>query len=195
LLSEPGSRPPPAAATRYAAFRDRLSTSASAVSFLQPLQPALATDYVLVVPLDVSSFCQPPLEILPVDLIGRSVAGFGSFEAAFLLQPFFLKRLTTPKEKTDAFLQLAVPDNGVAIQKPHWVGVPYFVFRLWQSLVDLPSQKLTDGPILRTEGLIVIDGVGVHNCFPSGGAQYFYPASWPAKRMEQRLIADKRIHL
>jgi hypothetical protein len=50
---------------------------------------------------DVSSFGQPALEILPVDLIGRSVADFGGFEAAFRLQSFFLKRLTTPKEKTD----------------------------------------------------------------------------------------------
>src|SRR6516165_1875798 len=170
---KPGSRPPSAAATDYAAFRDRLSTRPSAVSLLQPFQPALATDYILVVPLDVSSFCQPALEILPVDLIGRSVAGFGGFEATFLFQPFFLKRLTAPKEKTHAFLQLAVPDHGVAIQKPHRVGVPYFVFRLWQNLIDLPSQQLTDGPILRTEGLVVIDGVGVHNCFPSGGARLF----------------------
>ncbi len=100
------------AATGYAAFRDRLSTRPSAVSLLQPLQPALATDYVLVVPQDVSSFRQPTLEILPVDLIGRSVADFGGFEAAFLFQSFLLKRLTTPKEKTDAFFQLAVPDNG-----------------------------------------------------------------------------------
>jgi hypothetical protein len=73
-------------------------------SLLQPFQPALPADYVLVVPLDVSSFCQPALEILPVDLIGRSVADFGGFEAAFLFQSFFLKRLTTPKEKTDALL-------------------------------------------------------------------------------------------
>src|SRR5262249_14272394 len=102
--------------------RDRLSTGASAVSLLQPLQPTLATDYVLVVPLDVSGFCQPALETLQVYLIGGSVTGFGGFEAAFLRQPLFLKRLTTPKEKTDALLQLAVPDNGVAIQKPHRVG-------------------------------------------------------------------------
>jgi hypothetical protein len=69
------------------------------LSLLQPLQPALSTDYVLVVPLDLSSFCQPALEILPVDLIDRSVADFGGFEAAFLLQSIFLKRLTTPKER------------------------------------------------------------------------------------------------
>src|SRR5262249_16511112 len=50
-------RPPPAPATGYAAFRDGVSARASAVSLLQPLQPALGTDYVLVVPLDVSSFC------------------------------------------------------------------------------------------------------------------------------------------
>src|SRR5262249_28228055 len=141
---KPKSRLPSAAATRYAAIRDRLSPGASAVPLLQPLEPTLATDYVLVVPLDVSSLCQPALEILQVHLIGRGVAGFGGFEAAFVLQPFFLERLTTPKEKTDAFLQLAVPDNGVAIQKPHRLGVPYFVLRLWQSLVDLPSQKITD---------------------------------------------------
>src|SRR5262249_15627044 len=140
-----------------------------AVSLLEPLQPTFATNYVLVVPLDLSSLCQPALEILQVDLIGRSVAGFGGFEAAFLVQPFFLKRLTTPKEKTDAFLQLAVPDNGVAIQKPHRVGVPYFVFRLWQSLVDLPSQKITDVPILRSKGLIVLKGVRVHEYCPSAG--------------------------
>src|SRR5262249_10266282 len=123
------------------------------------------------------------------ELIGRSEAGFGGFEAAFLFQAFFFKRLTTPKEKTDAFLQLAVPDHGVAIQKPHRVRVPYFVFRLRQSLVDLPSQKITDVPILRTEGLIVLKGVGMHNCGPSGGTRLLYPASTQAKTIEQRWIA------
>jgi hypothetical protein len=44
-----------------------------AESLLEPLQLALATDYILVVPLDVSSFCQPALEIPPVDLIGGCV--------------------------------------------------------------------------------------------------------------------------
>src|SRR5262249_25064366 len=139
--------------------------------------------------LDLSSLCQPALEILQVDLIGRSVAGFGGFEAAFLLQPFFLKRLTTPKEKTDAFLQLAVPDNGVAIQKPHRVGVPYFVFRLWQSLVDLPSQKITDVPILQSKRLIILKGVRVHEYCPSAATRLFLPGLNPAMIIEQRLIA------
>ena len=76
-------------------------SGASAESLLQPLEASLATDDVLVVPLDVSSFCQPALEILQVKLIGLRVAGFRGFEAAFLLQPFFFKRLTAPKEKSN----------------------------------------------------------------------------------------------
>jgi len=101
--------------------------------------------------------------MLQVHLIRCRVAGFGGYEAAFLRQPFFIKRLTTPKEKSDALLQLAVPDHGVAIQKPHRVGVPYFVLRLRQRTVNLPSQKITNLPILRSERLIVVNSVGVHN--------------------------------
>jgi hypothetical protein len=66
---------------------------------------------------------------------------------------------------------MLLADNGVTIQKPHLVGVPYFVFRLCQSLVALPSQKVSDVPILRIEGLIVRKGVGMHNCSPSGGTR------------------------
>jgi hypothetical protein len=51
------------------------------------------------------------------------------------------------------------------------VGVPYSVFRLWQSFIDLPRQKVTDLPILQTEGLIVLKGVGIHNSGPSGGTR------------------------
>jgi hypothetical protein len=137
--------------------------AASAVSLLPPIQPAFTPDDILVVPLNVSSFCQPAFEMLQVDLIGRRVPGFGGFEAAFLLQPVFLKRLTAPKEKSDAWLQLAVPDHWVAIQKPHRMGMPDLVFRLWQSLVDRPSQKITDLSVLRTEGPIVFRSVGVHS--------------------------------
>jgi len=40
----------------------------------QSFQAALAPDYVFVVPLDVSSLCQPALKILSVYLIGGGVA-------------------------------------------------------------------------------------------------------------------------
>jgi hypothetical protein len=53
-----------------------------------------------------------------------------------------------------------IPDHGVAIQKPDWVGMPYFVTGLWQSLVDLTSQKVTNLAILRTERLVLLNGVG-----------------------------------
>jgi hypothetical protein len=66
-------------------------------------------------------------------------------------------------------LQLAVTDYWVAIEKPHREGVPNLVFRLWKSLVDFPSEKVTDLPIVGIEGLVVLSGVGLHRYCPSGG--------------------------
>src|SRR5262249_1353876 len=152
---------------------------------LQPLQPAFATDDVLVVPLNVTGFFQPALDVLEIYLIGRGIPGLRSFEAAFVRQPFFVKRLTTPKQKTDALLQLAVPDHGVAIQKPHRVRVPYLVFRSRESLVDLPSQKITNLLIARSEGIIVLFGVGIHNSCPFASTSELPAASISARLKAQ----------
>ena len=112
------------------------------VRSFEPLQLTLSTDYVLVVPLDVPSLCQPAPQVLCVYLVNSSVASFGRFEAAFFRQPFILKGLTAPEEEADTALELAVPDNRVSIQEPHGVGVPYLVFCLRQTSVDFPSQKM-----------------------------------------------------
>src|SRR5262245_57834907 len=109
--------------------------------------------------------------MLQIDLPGGSVPGFGGLEGAFLRQPFLLERLTTPEEKTHALLPLAVTDHRFPLEKPYRVGVPDLVFRLWQSLVDLPSEKIADFTICWLEGLVVLCGVGVHNGCPSGGTR------------------------
>src|SRR6185436_196003 len=91
---------------------------------LQPFQPTFATDQVLVVPLDVSRLGQPALQLLCVNLVGGGVSHFSGFEASFLFQIFLFKGLTAPEEQTYAVLQLAVPDDGVTIEKPYRMGVP-----------------------------------------------------------------------
>jgi hypothetical protein len=128
----------------------------------QPFQLPLATDDVLVVPLNISSLYQPSLQILYVDLVSGSVASFGGFERAFLLQPVFLKGPTAPEEEADTILQFAVPNNRISIQKPNRMGVPDLVFCLGQNLVDLPSQKIADLLIIRIQASVVFSDVWMH---------------------------------
>ena len=109
------------------AFDEHLRPAKDTGPLIQPLQPTFATDQVLVVPLDFSRLGQPALQLLCVNLVGGGVPHFSGFEAPFLFQTFLFKGLTAPEEQPYAVFQLAVSDDGVAIEKPYRMGVPYLV--------------------------------------------------------------------
>jgi len=105
-------------------------------------------DYVLVVPLDFSSHGQPAPQVPGFYLIDSSVPHFGCLEAAFLVQLFLVKRQATPEEQSDAVLEFAVADDGVAIQEPERDGRATPCLSIRQVSVDFPGQQVTDLPIL-----------------------------------------------
>lgn len=53
-------------------------------------------------------------------------------------------RGTIPEQQAYAVLQLAVPDDGVAIEKPYRVGEPNLVLSLRKVVGDLLCQKIAD---------------------------------------------------
>src|SRR5689334_21276116 len=138
-----------------------LHTRPSGVALLQSLELSLATNQILVIPLDVARLGQPSPECLSVHLIGDSVSRLGSLERAFLLQSFLFEGLTTPEEQAHAVFQLAVADNRVAVEKPHGMRVPYFVLRIRQGAIDLFGEKPANRLIARRLRLIVLLRISV----------------------------------
>ena len=100
----------------------------------QPLEPSLAANQALVVPLDVPGLAEPALQVLPVDLVGGGEPDFGSLERAFFLQALLAERLPAPEQKAYAAFQLAVSDDRIAVQEPDRVRAPYLVSASGRSL-------------------------------------------------------------
>src|SRR5262245_13908497 len=89
----------------------------------QSLEFALALHDVLVVPLDFDRLLEPSLEILGHDLIVRRVPDFGGLETTFGLKTRLVEGLAAPEKEADAVVELAVADNRISVQEPHWVPV------------------------------------------------------------------------
>src|SRR5437762_12481443 len=111
---------------------------------LQPREPAFALHNILVVPLDLDGFLEPPFEVIGGDLIIRGVPGFGGLENALGSEARFVKRLAAPEQEAHAILEFAIPDDRVVIEEPYRLTVPHPALRAGQMLIDCARECIAD---------------------------------------------------
>src|SRR5690606_16316114 len=104
---------------------------------LQPQKLALSFNQHAVVPSDFLSKVQPSTKILFLDLVGAGIKDGCIFKLlSFFLEFRLMEVGTTPEHKAPTLFLFAIPYDGVPLNEPDRMPVPYFIFG--------PRKKLTN---------------------------------------------------
>src|ERR1700754_210598 len=107
----------------------------------QPLQYALPLHNILIIPLDLPPLLQPTLKIIWVYVCHICVSYFSCLELALFLQSRLIKRLSTPEHQVHPVLSLTITYNGIALQEPNGMTVPYLFLRFGQMPANFLVQE------------------------------------------------------